>query len=266
MRNQSIAGRLRRRALAATSSLLVAAVAAGGVRAETGTDGAAGAPGDEACLASRINSFRQSSGLSPLSTMPGLISIGRRHSAEMAAAGRWYHSSDLGSKVRPLGAVKWGENVGWATDCSYMHNFFVNSTVHRNNMLNPVFTHQGVGVVPASDGKIWVTEIFIRSGSTPAQAQPAHSSPAPQGPSPEPSASPRAAASTPAASPPAARPAVKVAPKTAAAASPKRRQARIRAYQDILESEPGLVELAGPDVSYDLQEKQPGGLLEFAVG
>ncbi|MGH2772385.1 MAG: CAP domain-containing protein, partial [Actinomycetota bacterium] len=231
MRNQTIAGGVRRGVLLAAGALAALALFAGGVKAEPGPDGASGAPGDEACLASRINSFRQSHGVGPLSTMSGLVSIGRSHSAEMAAAGRWYHSSDLGSKVRPLGAVKWGENVGWATDCSYMHNFFVNSTVHRNNMLNPVFTHQGVGVV-ASDGKIWVTEIFIRSASATAPAPAASSSPAPQPLPPSPSARPQTPAGTPAAPAPSARPSVKATPKPVAAASYKPNPPRIRAYQD----------------------------------
>lgn len=211
-----------------------------------GAEGTSGAPGDESCLASRINSARRAAGVAPLAIHSGLISVGRRHSAEMVAAGYWYHSANLGSQLRPLGAVKWGENVGWATDCSYMDNFFMNSTVHRNNRLNPVFTHVGAGVVAAGDGKIWVTELFMRSGS----AAPFQNPPPTlkgEASSPSPAAS-EPITPAPASSPKASRlkPAVKL--PVVKAPQPK---GKLAAYEQILQTEPGLTD---SEFEFDLEE------------
>ncbi|MGI8426553.1 MAG: CAP domain-containing protein [Actinomycetota bacterium] len=122
--------------------------------------GAMGA-GEEGCLVSKINAERQGQGLGPLAVNSDLVAIARRHSAEMSVAGRWYHNENLRNEL-PSGWKYQGENVGWATDCSYMHNFFINSPPHRKNILGAAFNYIGVGVVADSSGKLWVTEVFMQ--------------------------------------------------------------------------------------------------------
>lgn len=123
---------------------------------------AAAAESEEACLTASINAARQEQGSRRLSTDSRLVAIARRHSARMAGDQRFYHNSNLRNEL-PQGWRSEGENVGWATDCGYMHNFFMNSPAHRKNILGASFNQIGVGVVKDSAGKLWVTEVFMES-------------------------------------------------------------------------------------------------------
>ena len=83
----------------------------------------------------------------------------------MAASGRLEHSTLSAG----LGNVAWtalGENVGYSSPTSNtlltIHNAFVSSAAHRRNMVNPIYTHMGVGVAKDSSGRIWVAEVFAR--------------------------------------------------------------------------------------------------------
>lgn len=124
--------------------------------------GPAAAASEEGCLTANINGERRAQGARTLASHPGLVSIARRHSARMAEDQRYYHNTNLRNEL-PSGWSSEGENVGWATDCAHMHNFFMNSPSHRKNILNPVFNQVGVGVVVDSAGKLWVTEVFLES-------------------------------------------------------------------------------------------------------
>jgi hypothetical protein len=119
----------------------------------------AGAEGD---LLSRINASRSAAGLPAVSTHSDLVPDARNHSAEMMAAGRIYHTSNLAGVASGWEAL--AENVGAGPSVDSLHSAFMNSAGHRANILGD-YNYVGVGV--ASDGDLlWVTVIFMRKGAS----------------------------------------------------------------------------------------------------
>jgi len=59
--------------------------------------------------------------------------------------------------------ANWGENIaaGQLTPAAAVQSW-MNSTGHRNNMLNPNYTHLGVGVAYNSNGRLCWVQLFIR--------------------------------------------------------------------------------------------------------
>ena len=96
-----------------------------------------------------------------------LTAIARRWSGKMAADNRLAHNPNLSKEVTQ-DWQKLGENVGTGDTAQQIHDAFMNSPAHRANILDPDFTHVGIGVVRGGDGRIWVTEVFmkLRSGGT----------------------------------------------------------------------------------------------------
>lgn len=121
----------------------------------------------ESCFVSKINAARSSN----LTVRSDLTSIARRHSARMANSGTIYHNGNLANEA-PEDWQSLGENVGMGPTCDDIHNAFMNSASHRKNILDPKFNFVGVGVVTASDGTLYVTEVFMQA-SQPAPSQPA---------------------------------------------------------------------------------------------
>ncbi len=120
----------------------------------------AGAEGD---FVSKINASRSAAGLPPVSVHSDLVPDARNHSAEMMAAGRIYHTSNLGGVASGWEAL--AENVGAGPSVDSLHSAFMNSSGHRANILGD-YNYVGVGV--ASDGEVlWVTVIFMRKGAPP---------------------------------------------------------------------------------------------------
>jgi hypothetical protein len=117
--------------------------------------------GEEADFVSRINAERTSRGLGALATDSELTTIARRWSGKMAAANQLSHNPNLSKEVTQ-DWEKLGENVGVGGSVADIHVAFMNSPAHRANILDPAFTHVGVGVVDGADGRIWVTEVFMR--------------------------------------------------------------------------------------------------------
>src|SRR5206468_3520119 len=52
-----------------------------------------------------------------------------------------------------------GDNVGSGPDADHLHQGFMNSQVHRDEILRPVFTQVGVGAYWAGN-VLYVTEVF----------------------------------------------------------------------------------------------------------
>jgi hypothetical protein len=121
--------------------------------------------GSEQGFLSAINSTRGSAGLSALKMDGGLQSHGRRHTADMIAAGEIYHSSsgELQSAAGS-GWSKLGENVGRGGSVSSLHQAFLDSSAHKANILGD-YTHVGIGTDTES-GVLYVTVVFMKKGST----------------------------------------------------------------------------------------------------
>lgn len=168
---------------ALAAAVVVAAVAGALVLpsvATAATVESASSSGDSACwkyktsersFAKKNNAARSDIGIGKLSLDPELSRVAIKHTKEMvnAASGEiggddLFHSTSTQLKKRVTG--DWtllGENVGLGGTVSSLHEAFMNSTLHRANMLNPSFKHIGVGVVK-KDGRIWVTVMFSAGG------------------------------------------------------------------------------------------------------
>ncbi|HEX9122699.1 MAG TPA: CAP domain-containing protein [Actinomycetota bacterium] len=83
----------------------------------------------------------------------------KQHSRDMAQEGYLFHTADLAAKLKGLDWTVGGENVGVGTALDGLERAFMDSTVHRRNILRTTFDHTAIGIV-RSDGKFWVTVIF----------------------------------------------------------------------------------------------------------
>jgi uncharacterized protein YkwD len=85
----------------------------------------------------------------------------KRHSAAMARRGEIFHSSP--DQIRAvLDGYEWslaGENVGVGPSLHALEDAFMQSRLHRQNILRTTFRHAAIGVV-RDDGHLWVTVIF----------------------------------------------------------------------------------------------------------
>jgi hypothetical protein len=142
----------RRGILAIAATSLIAVVLAGfGAVASTSSA--------EDSFVSRINSERTSRGLRAVTVASDLVYIARSWSAQMASDGAISHDPNLPNEVSNWSQL--GDNVGRGPSVSTIHDAFMNSSAHRAIILDPAFTHVGVGVVSSGD-RLYVTEIFVR--------------------------------------------------------------------------------------------------------
>ena len=143
------------------SLLLVASIATFGMGTAASADSAT-----EGEFLSLINSARAANGLAPLSVNGGLKLHARNHTQDMIDAGNIYHSTS--SELRAAAGSGWskvGENVGKGGTPSSLHTAFMNSPSHKANVLG---NYNYVGIATGtSDGRLYVTVVFMQKGSTP---------------------------------------------------------------------------------------------------
>lgn len=78
------------------------------------------------------------------------------HAETLARSGALYHSNlRLGR-----GECSKGENVGMGGSIGEIEGLFMQSSRHRNNILNRSFDHVGIGVARAN-GRVWVVQVFV---------------------------------------------------------------------------------------------------------
>lgn len=109
-------------------------------------------------FASRINSYRSSSGLSGLQRDGSLDSYARSWAKKMGESGDLSHSS-IGSLLPPWSAA--GENVGFGGSVSVIFDALVGSSTHSSNMVGD-WTHMGIGVWRDASGALWTCHVFTR--------------------------------------------------------------------------------------------------------
>ncbi len=125
-------------------------------------------------------------GRGPLQHHPGLVTAARRHSTDMLARRYVAHVTPEGVTVAQrlerdgISYLACGENIGVVygpashgeRGIREVHAAFMNQprrpTNHRGNILNPVWTHLGVGVAYAPEGQLIVTQNFIATLTRPA--------------------------------------------------------------------------------------------------
>src|SRR5687767_8375455 len=99
---------------------------------------------DDADCVKRISARQASQGVARLGTNANLTSKAREWAGRMAARDRIWHS-------KPSDGVtaKWqklGENVGMGGSVAALHEAFVKSPRHYDNLVDPVFRYVGLGV------------------------------------------------------------------------------------------------------------------------
>jgi hypothetical protein len=114
---------------------------------------------DEATFVAKINDLRASKGLAPLQVNANLVAKARAWSAGMAAAGKIWHSTLSDGVTEDW--KKLGENVGMGGSVDGLHRAFVNSPGHYANLVEPVFSHVGIGIV-MNGSTIYVSEVFMQ--------------------------------------------------------------------------------------------------------
>lgn len=118
-----------------------------------------------------LNAERASRGLAPLTPSAPLAAAARGHSLEMAAREVLTHESGSGRTLTDRLAAAGlffsaeGENVArsYTFSAAEVHDGFMRSPGHRENILNPAFDRVGLSVVRVPGRAFYVTEDFIRS-------------------------------------------------------------------------------------------------------
>jgi hypothetical protein len=135
--------------------------------------------GAEQTFVDNINGLRTSLGLRPLTVDPQLTAIAHQHDLDMAAAGRLYHSPNLAAGV----TSPWrqlAENIGMRQQYGPdLWQAFLRSPSHYANIVNPAFTHIGVGD-DLINGTEWTTQRFMQIGATSSPAPAARAPSTPQ--------------------------------------------------------------------------------------
>ena len=149
--------------------------------------------GAEATLWQLLNGARVNNGRAPLQQNGTLVGLARWRSKDMMDRGYFSHTV-LGSGCEVycwydsngLSYVFGGENIGWNAGWSdadspvKIHEGFMNSPGHRANVLEPAYTHGGVGAYgrdgvtnlagsPQTNLRMY-TELFMQARSAPAPA------------------------------------------------------------------------------------------------
>jgi uncharacterized protein YkwD len=102
-------------------------------------------------IVDRVNSVRRGRGLQPLRVTVKLMESARSWSGTQARQHRMYHSSGLGV----------GENVAFGQrDAEDVMRAWIASPGHYRNITNSKYREIGVGVVRASNGRLYYTQHF----------------------------------------------------------------------------------------------------------
>lgn len=111
---------------------------------------------------------RSLKGIERLALDNKLCEVAQKHSDAMARARKVQHvidGRDPGDRLRDAGVSgsSWGENVaGGFSDANAVMRAWLLSAGHKQNILNPDFTHAGFGLATDSAGMKYWTAVFLR--------------------------------------------------------------------------------------------------------
>ncbi|HFC30657.1 MAG TPA: CAP domain-containing protein [Oceanospirillales bacterium] len=125
----------------------------------------------ETALLNETNRVRQQNGLSQLQFDPKLALAARHHAEEMARLNYFSHQSPTPASKTPAmrvaragsGVVAIGENLALVHPgnvASSSLEGWMNSPGHRENLLNPIYTHVGFGTATNKHGMEIVVQVF----------------------------------------------------------------------------------------------------------
>lgn len=108
-----------------------------------------------------VNQERARAGLRPVRQSSCGDRVASAWSAQMARTGSFAHQN-LGPVLDTCNANRVGENIGaGSVSAEEMSTLWMNSPGHRANILNPAYTHLGVGAVQNSSGRWYATQTFL---------------------------------------------------------------------------------------------------------
>jgi len=122
---------------------------------------------DEQYMLNLLNKERRSSGLNALEIDPKLELMARRYGQEMIDHSFFSHSSPISGELLdrvnaagvPDGWLLAGENLAGAPTVEAAFEGLMNSPSHKDNMLEPKYTHVGIGAIDGGAyGKMFVQE------------------------------------------------------------------------------------------------------------
>jgi uncharacterized protein YkwD len=115
------------------------------------------------------NAARAEAGLAPLERMTEIDVVARAWSTHLATGGLdLAHNPDFSAQIPP-GWSSAAENVGWMQDngqlsadavAERIHQGWMDSPGHRENLLNPAYTRIGVGVAHSAEHGWYLTQNF----------------------------------------------------------------------------------------------------------
>jgi len=122
----------------------------------------------ESQMISMVNMEREKVGLKPLKEDILLRNMARSHSRDMLIRGYFSHDSLTGETL--VGRLKnaqviystAAENIAIAPTVELAHAGLMNSPKHKANILDPTFTHIGIGIIDAGQYGLMVTQDFTR--------------------------------------------------------------------------------------------------------
>jgi uncharacterized protein YkwD len=131
-------------------------------------------PNDEFQIHYLVNNERRKKGLGDLYWEESLARLARNYSRQMARESFFSHYDRDGNTVVERaqssnigGWSKIGENLFF---CEGYDNFdalavrgWMNSSEHRRNILDRQFDGTGIGIAQTRDGRIYITQVFIRN-------------------------------------------------------------------------------------------------------
>ena len=143
----------------ATTTLFATSYAAAPARAQAGDNPCWNYRDAEKGFARRINAERSERNLGKLSLDPELSKAARVHTREMVRTNELHHTPSDKLRKRVTDWIVLGENVGVGGSVDSLHDAFMASPAHRDNVLHAAYQHVGIGTKKA-DGRMWVTVIF----------------------------------------------------------------------------------------------------------
>jgi len=115
-----------------------------------------------------VNEEREKAGLQPLKLDGELSEAARAHTRDMHDNEFFSHVSSRTGSLRDRlhrAGITYraaGENIGMAASIRDVNRLLFESPGHRANLLNPEFTHLGLGILAQEDGTFLVTQVFMK--------------------------------------------------------------------------------------------------------
>jgi hypothetical protein len=110
-----------------------------------------------------INNERAKRIIAPLQRVPYIDELARGQATLMAADSKLFHTdpTDLQEKLGRQSGRRVGENVASGPNLQVIHNkLMMQSVADKNNILDRRFTLMGIGTAKATDGTLYLCQIF----------------------------------------------------------------------------------------------------------